>query len=202
MAARTATRVGTTPTLSMLGLDRMIRVDPNAGQLSLEAGVLLADVIAAFLQRGFFAYVVPGTRYAVRSPPTFRARTTIGGEYVVGLTNADGRRRHHARLARGERRAPPRHYRRHRLKIRLRWVETGRIRQTTFVARDLVAPMAALDASDSSTYSIARIDCIPKGLSLAACSCSLANTRLGTSCGAVRRRTPSSARRCKALHAD
>jgi FAD/FMN-containing dehydrogenase len=33
----------------MLGLDRIIRVDPDAGQLSLEAGVLLADVIAAFL---------------------------------------------------------------------------------------------------------------------------------------------------------
>jgi decaprenylphospho-beta-D-ribofuranose 2-oxidase len=46
--------VGTTPTLSMLGLDRMIRFDPEAGQLSVEAGVLLADVIAAFLQRGCF----------------------------------------------------------------------------------------------------------------------------------------------------
>jgi hypothetical protein len=42
----------------------------------------------------------------------------------------------------------------------------------------------------------------PRALSLAARSCSLANTRLGTSCGAVRRRTTSLARRSKALHAD
>jgi decaprenylphospho-beta-D-ribofuranose 2-oxidase len=42
---------------------RMIRFDPEAGQLSVEAGVLLADVIAAFLPQGFFPCVVPGTRY-------------------------------------------------------------------------------------------------------------------------------------------
>jgi decaprenylphospho-beta-D-ribofuranose 2-oxidase len=34
------------------------------------------------------------------------------------------------------------------------------------VARDLAAPMAALDAGDGSTYSIAWIDCIPKGAQL------------------------------------
>jgi decaprenylphospho-beta-D-ribofuranose 2-oxidase len=34
------------------------------------------------------------------------------------------------------------------------------------VARDLAAPMAALDAGDSSTYSIAWIDCVPKSAQL------------------------------------
>ena len=42
----------------------------------------------------------------------------------------------------------------------------------------------------------------PRALSLAARSYSLANTQLGTSSGAVRRRTTSLARRSKALHAD
>jgi decaprenylphospho-beta-D-ribofuranose 2-oxidase len=200
----------------MLGLDRMIRFDPEAGRLSVEAGVLLADVIAAFLQRGFFAYVVPGTRYVtiggaiasdVHGKNHHRERGF--GEYVVGLTLLTG--------AGDIMRASPEENAELlwatiggmgltgtilEATIRLRWVETGWIRQTTVVARDLAAPMAALDASDSSTYSIARIDCIPKGLSLAARSCSLANTRLGTSCGAVRRRTTSLARRSKALHAD
>lgn len=42
----------------------------------------------------------------------------------------------------------------------------GWICQTTVVALDLAARMAALDDGDSSTYSIAWIDCIPKGAQL------------------------------------
>lgn len=50
-------------TLSMLGLDRLQRFDPATGMLSCEAGVLLADVIATFLPRGWFPPVVPGTKF-------------------------------------------------------------------------------------------------------------------------------------------
>ena len=50
-------------TLSMLGLDRLQRFDPDTGALSCEAGVLLADVIATFLPRGWFPPVVPGTKF-------------------------------------------------------------------------------------------------------------------------------------------
>ena len=50
-------------TLSMLELDRMQRFDPGTGALSCEAGVLLADVIATFLPRGWFPPVVPGTKF-------------------------------------------------------------------------------------------------------------------------------------------
>lgn len=50
-------------TLSMLGLDRMQRFDPATGMLRCEAGVLLADVIATFLPRGWFPPVVPGTKF-------------------------------------------------------------------------------------------------------------------------------------------
>ena len=62
----------------------MIRFDPEAGQLSVEAGVLLAAVIAAFPPRGSFAYVVPGTRYV-----------TIGGALAP---NVHGKNHHNEAL--------------------------------------------------------------------------------------------------------
>lgn len=52
-----------TLTLSTLGMDRMQRFDAATGLLSCEAGVLLADIIATFLPRGWFPPVVPGTRF-------------------------------------------------------------------------------------------------------------------------------------------
>ena len=55
--------IGAQATLSVLSLDRMIRFDPEACLLTIEAGVLLSDVIAALLPKGYFPYVVPGTRY-------------------------------------------------------------------------------------------------------------------------------------------
>jgi decaprenylphospho-beta-D-ribofuranose 2-oxidase len=164
----------------MLGLDRMIRFDPEAGQLSIESGVLVAEVIAAFLPQCFFAYVVAGTRYVtiggaiasdVHGKNHHRERGF--GEYVVSLTLLTG--------AGDIMRASPEENAELfwatidgmgltgtilEAKIRHRWVETGWIRQTTVVARALAAAMAALEAGDSSTYSIAWIDCIPKGAQL------------------------------------
>lgn len=172
--------IGTTSTLSMRGLDRMIRFDPEAGQLSVEAGVLLADVIAAFLPRSFFPYVVPGTRYVtiggaiasdVHGKNHHRERGF--GDYVVDLTLLTG--------AGDIMRASPEENAELfwatiggmgltgtilEATIRLRRVETGWIRRTTVVACDLAMAMAVLDAGDSSTYSIAWIDCVVKGVQL------------------------------------
>jgi len=50
--------------------------------------------------------------------------------------------------------------------LRLHHVETGWIRQRTVVARDLGGTIAALDAGDSATYSVAWIDCLAKGREL------------------------------------
>ena len=52
-----------TNTLDMRRLNRMLEFDPGTGQLVAEAGVLLGDVIAAFLPRGWFPHVTPGTRF-------------------------------------------------------------------------------------------------------------------------------------------
>ena len=55
-------------TLSMLAMDRILSFDANKGLLTCEAGVLLADILALFAPRGWFAPVVPGT-----------AQVTVGG---------------------------------------------------------------------------------------------------------------------------
>ena len=50
-------------TLSMLSMDRFQAFDPATGLLTCEAGVLLADILATFVPRGWFPPVVPGTRF-------------------------------------------------------------------------------------------------------------------------------------------
>jgi L-gulonolactone oxidase len=49
--------------IDMTGLDRFQDFDPATGLLNAEAGVLLADIMAAFVPRGWFVPVTPGTRY-------------------------------------------------------------------------------------------------------------------------------------------
>jgi FAD/FMN-containing dehydrogenase len=50
-------------TLDMRGMDRMLSFDAETGVLVAEAGVLLADIIATFLPRGWFPHVTPGTKF-------------------------------------------------------------------------------------------------------------------------------------------
>lgn len=47
----------------MRRMNRMLAFDTESGQLVAEAGVLLGDVIDAFLPRGWFPYVTPGTKF-------------------------------------------------------------------------------------------------------------------------------------------
>ena len=65
--------IGSNTTLSTRNLDRMIAFDPATAVLTVEAGVLLSDLIDVFLPHGFFPPVVPGTRFV-----------TIGG-MVAGV---------------------------------------------------------------------------------------------------------------------
>jgi FAD/FMN-containing dehydrogenase len=50
-------------TLDMRGMNRMLSFDADSGVLVAEAGVLLADIIEAFLPRGWFPAVTPGTKF-------------------------------------------------------------------------------------------------------------------------------------------
>ena len=172
--------IGERLTLASRRLDRMRRFDPATGLLTVEAGVLLAEVIDAFLPRGFFPAVVPGTRLV-----------TVGGMIAADVHGKN----HHRDGGFGD------HVASFRLAlpggavvtcsaeenaelfaatiggmgltgaileatIRLRPVETGWLRQQTTVAPDLDAAMAALAAAAGATYSVAWIDGLARGAAL------------------------------------
>ncbi|MCA8882268.1 MAG: FAD-binding oxidoreductase [Rhodobacteraceae bacterium] len=164
-------------TVQMRHFNRLLAFDDSTGQLVAEAGVLLADVIAAFLPRGWFPMVTPGTKFVTlggmiaadvhgknhhcdgsmaacvdwidimdatgavqRCSPHDNAdlfRWTLGGMGLTGIIL--------------------------RAAIRLRPVETGWIRQSLHPAPDLAAAMAAFEAAQDATYSVAWIDCLRRG---------------------------------------
>ena len=55
--------ISETNTISMRHFNHMCSFDSETGQLISEAGVLLGDIIEAFLHRGWFPYVTPGTKF-------------------------------------------------------------------------------------------------------------------------------------------
>ncbi|WP_420587384.1 FAD-binding protein [Ruegeria sp.] len=166
--------INTSATIETRHINRMIAFDPASGQLVAEAGVLLGDIIAAFLPRGWFPMVTPGTKFV-----------TLGGAIAADV---HGKNHHKDGSFRycvdwidvmgpdGEiRRCSP-----HddaamfdhtlggmgltgvilRAAIRLRSIETAWIRQKTIAAPNLKAAMAAFEATQDATYSVAWIDCL------------------------------------------
>ncbi len=166
-------------TLSTARLNRMLAFDPETGLLTAEAGVVLGDVVTSFLPRGWFPPVTPGTRF-VTLGGMIAADVHGKNHHVAGgfgahvewldLLTAEGV----TRCSRGENaelfaatvggmgltgvilRAA----------FRLIPVETGWIRQRTVVAPDLDAAMAAFEAAEDATYSVAWIDCLASGREL------------------------------------
>lgn len=167
-------------TIDMRAMNRMLAFDPECGQLVAEAGVLLGDVIATFLPRGWFPPVTPGTKFV-----------TLGG-----MVAADVHGKNHHRdgtfgrfvdwidLMRGDgtvlRLSPQENADLFnwtiggmgltgiilRVAFRLRRVESAYIRQTTIPARNLAEVMALFEAHESATYSVAWIDCLSTGAGL------------------------------------
>lgn len=172
--------VGARQTLMARGLDRFKAFDPQSALLAVEAGVLLDDVITAFLPRGFFPAVVPGTRFvtiggAIASDVHGKNHHRDGGfgdhveSFVIATANGET-----LRASRTER---PELFSATiggmgltgvitEATLRLRRVETGWIKQKTVAAPNLEAAMAALDAADDATYSVAWIDCVARGAHL------------------------------------
>ena len=172
--------VGADKTLNLQGLDRFIAFDPASGELTVEAGVSLQDVIATMLPRGFFPAAVPGTQYV-----------TVGGMVAANIHGKN----HHKSGGFG------RHVRRLSLlqadgrvvscsrqentalfhatlggmgltgivldaSFQLIPVQTAYMRQETLVAPDLDSVMTTFEASRDWTYSVAWIDGLAKGRSL------------------------------------
>jgi len=169
--------INTSGTIETRYLNRMIAFDPASGQLVAEAGVLLGDIIAAFLPQGWFPMVTPGTKFV-----------TLGGAIAADV---HGKNHHKDGSFRScvdwvDVMGPDGEVRRcspqadaalfdHtlggmgltgiilRAAIRLRSVETAWIRQTTIAAPNLKAAMAAFEAAQDATYSVAWIDCLGAG---------------------------------------
>lgn len=169
--------ISATNTIEMRHYNRMLAFDPQSGQLVAEAGVLLADVIAAFLPQGWFPLVTPGTKYV-----------TIGGAVAadvhgknhhkdgsfracvdwIDLMGSDGQ------VTRCSAQDTPELFDHTlggmgltgvilRAALRLRPVQTGWIRQRTVPAANLDAAMAVFEDAQDATYSVAWIDCLAKG---------------------------------------
>lgn len=164
-------------TLHMRHFDRLLAFDEASGRLEAEAGVLLADVVAVFLPRGWFPAVTPGTKFvtlggmiAADVHGKNHHRDGSLGRFVdwIDVMDAEGRVRRCSRGCNAELfawtlggmgltgivlRAG----------LRLRRVETGWIRVTTLPAPDLEAAMAAFEAAGEAAYSVAWIDCLAGG---------------------------------------
>jgi FAD/FMN-containing dehydrogenase len=172
--------IGVRQTISMAHLNRMRAFDANTGQVTVEAGLLLSDLIATFLPRGFFPYVVPGTSLvtiggAIAADVHGKNHHREGGfgQYVESLLLALPS----GETLRASREENPDLFRATiggmgltgtilEATIRLRPVESGWIRQRTVVAENLGAAIAALDEAENVTYSVAWIDCLARGARL------------------------------------
>lgn len=167
-------------TIDMRRLDRLIGFDDATGELVCEAGVLLSDIIDAFVPRGWFVPVTPGTR-----------RVTVGGMIA---SDVHGKNHHGAgsfcdhllwlELDPGDGRvlrcSADENADRFaatcggmgltgmivRAAFRMVAIETAWMRQRTVRARDLDEAMALFEQSHDWTYSVAWIDCLARGRDL------------------------------------
>ena len=172
--------IGVKATVDCRSLARIGQFDQSTGCLTVDAGVLLSNIIATFLRRGFFPPVVPGTQHV-----------TVGGMIAADVHGKN----HHAVggfgrfldsievvLPSGEQRTCSINQNSDlfyatiggmgltgtivEASFRLQPVETGWIRQRTIVAKDLGEALSTLVAYDQSTYSVAWIDCLARGSNL------------------------------------
>ena len=170
-AALNRTRV-----LSMLPCDHIAGFDAATGRITCEAGLLLADLIAFALPRGFFPPVSPGTKFvtiggmiAADVHGKNHHRYGTFGRHVESLTllTADGA------VCRCSRDAKPDLFAATlggmgltgvilNATFRLMPVESGAIRQEILRAAHLEETMAFSEASET-TYAVAWIDCLARG---------------------------------------
>ncbi len=172
--------IGMTSTLSSSGLDRMRSFDPAARELTIEAGVTIADILTTFVPRGFFLPVVPGTRFvsvggAIASDVHGKNHHRDGGfgDHVASLRLA---------LPNGAVLTCSRDENAElfwatiggmgltgviiEATLRLRPVETGWLTQQALVAANLDAAIDALEQTAQAPYSVAWIDCLARGAAL------------------------------------
>ena len=172
--------VSVTNTVHMKHFNRMLSFDEQSGQLVAESGVLLADIIEAFIKRGWFPYVTPGTKFVtlggmIAADVHGKNHHKEGsfGNYIswIDVLTSDGSVRRCSKSDNEDLfkwtiggmgltgvivRAA----------IRLRKISSAWIRQRTLVASNLKHVIDIFENSHDATYSVAWIDCLKKGSAL------------------------------------
>ena len=167
-------------TVSMSRFNHMLDFDPETGYLTVEAGVMLADVVECFVPRGWFPSVTPGTKFV-----------TVGGMIAADV---HGKNHHGAgafgnhvewidlmtacgEVVRCSRSHEPELFFATiggmgltgvivRACFKLIPIESAWIRKNTVIARDLDEVMDGFEAAADWTYSVAWIDCLASGAQL------------------------------------
>lgn len=169
--------ISETNTIHTRRLARMISFDADTGVLVAESGVLAADIISAFLPRGWFLPVTPGTKFVtlggmiaadvhgknhhkdgsfgnfvdwieLMGPDGTVTRCSATGNTEVFEWTVGGMGLTGVILRAG---------------IRLTPVESGWIRQQLQPTADLNETMDVFEGAQEATYSVAWIDCLSQG---------------------------------------
>ena len=163
-------------TISMKYFNHMLDFNNDTGELVLESGVLLADVISTFLPLGWFPSVTPGTKFVtiggmIAADVHGKNHHKHGsfGNFVnwIELIDSDGNVIKCSKLENSEQfdwtiggmgltgivi----------RVAFSLLKVDTGWVRQTTIPSKNLKSTIDIIEKSMNATYSVAWIDCMHK----------------------------------------
>lgn len=167
-------------TVDMRSFNHMLAFDDQTGVLEAEAGVLLSEIIATFLPRGWYPMVTPGTKFVtlggmiaadVHGKNHHKDGSMAATVQWVDVMDADGQVRRcspteNAALFAWIPGAMGLTGIILRAAIKLKKVETGWISQTTIPAPNLKSAMIIFEGAQDFTYSVAWIDCLQTGRGL------------------------------------
>jgi hypothetical protein len=164
-------------TINMKYFNHMISFNEKDGCLTVEAGVLLEDIIMTFLPRGWFPYVTPGSKYV-----------TVGGMIAADIHgknhHKDGSFKNFVEWidvidneGKINRCSKTENFELFewtvggmgltgiiiRASIKLRSIETCWIKQKILTSKNLDQTLDIFENSMKSTYSVAWLDCSMKG---------------------------------------
>lgn len=166
--------------LSSRFLDHILDFDDQTGVLRCEAGVTLAELLEVFVPRGWFIASTPGTKLitvggAVASDVHGKSHHSEGcfSQQVIAMTLLLG----DGQVIEANRQSHPELFQATcggmgltgvilEVTFKLRPIQSAYLRETTFKAANLEESLSLIEEYESTTYSVAWIDCVATGDSL------------------------------------